>query len=71
MSEPTTAARADYLREHFSADVVAYLEAGDGFTIDRTASQPALVNIWRGIFDQLVSAGYMRRSQTGRHWWVT
>jgi hypothetical protein len=67
--------RAAWVRARYQAGVADYLLAGDGFgTEARTfaipAARPALARAWEDIFTELVAAGFMRRSRTGRYWWL-
>jgi hypothetical protein len=58
--------RDAFVRQHYAEGVAEYLLGGDGFSPDRSGP---LGVAWDGIFAELVGAGYMRRSQTGRYWW--
>lgn len=62
--------RAEWVREHFASDVADYLLAGDGFKVTAARAQDGLGHAWTGIFAELVTAGFMRRSQSGRYWWL-
>jgi hypothetical protein len=62
--------RTAWVRRRYSADVASYLLAGDGFRIEAARGQDGLGHAWSGIFAELVTAGFMRRSRTGRYWWL-
>jgi hypothetical protein len=71
--------RAGWVREHYIPDVADYLLAADGFKVAAGLPNPSaatgprstgLTAAWHGIFAELVTAGFMRRSQSGRYWWL-
>lgn len=67
-----------YVRARCTPDVAGYLLAADGFKVADDKPNPSaargprstgLAAAWRSIFDELVAAGYMHQSNSGRYWW--
>lgn len=54
-----------YVRDAYPAGFADLLLTGDGFQLDRKATEGM-----RRIYEDLVERGYMRRSTRGRYWWT-
>lgn len=59
----------EHVRATYIEGVAEYLLTSDGIRPVYDPRRPALSGVWRSLLEDLVSLGFMRRSQRGRYWW--